>query len=276
MNFDEHGLPRPERFQAERPARSRITAGRIVALVAVIVGSVGAAFAVQYAPELEKLLDGNAQQAAKKVLLEALEKADLAERRGDWTAALAAYERVAQLAPRWVGSHVARSTVLARMERYTDAIAACDDGLALAPGLPLLLNNRAYFRSMARVDVPAALADIEQALQEGPNAGYLDTRAYIHYLLGNFDRAAADYETALRLIRSGEHGRESEQSLGEILFHRGLLRKARGDAQGMTADFAAARRRGFRISAEPPPLVPPKLKTAPAATPAPDAEPMRT
>jgi tetratricopeptide (TPR) repeat protein len=76
-----------------------------------------------------------------------------------------------------------------------------------------MLNGYAYNAALANVDLDAALADIEEALdlvsdQRGlgkddladAKASFLDTRGYIHYRRGEYSPAIADIEQSLKLF----------------------------------------------------------------------------
>ncbi len=255
MDLDEHGLPRPEDFHARRRS-SQVTKTRLAALLAVIVASGLAALAIAYAPDLEKIFDAQLGGRGARARRGAELGRELARAMDakDWSKADALSDKLCRGNPMNPQAHILRAEVLSRLDRHQEAIAACTTGLALTPDDPLLLNNRAYFRALARVEMKEALADIEAALGIARNPSYLDTRGYILYLSGKFDAAAKDYDDALRAIDIGELGQEPADSAGEILFHRGLLRKATGDAAGMKRDFAAARARGFAWKIEPMPL----------------------
>jgi tetratricopeptide (TPR) repeat protein len=129
-------------------------------------------------------------------------------------------------------------------------------------------NNRAYARALANIDLEEALADVEKALAIEPdNAAYLDTRGYLHHLLGNNEAALADLDRAVEEIakerrmrfEAGEQAkqegvspelveqmeREFEQNQSVIYHHRGLVHQALGNAEKAEADNKLAEDLGY-------------------------------
>lgn len=131
------------------------------------------------------------------------------------------------------------------------------------------LNLISYFRSLAKVDLEAALADIDMALTQTPGRWeYRDTRAWILFQLGRFPEALEEANTAvelsaaeLKLSETGiwnqliawangspqpvaEDGLLSRQeaspllwSAGVIRFHRGKILEAMGKAAEADQDW---------------------------------------
>lgn len=63
---------------------------------------------------------------------------------------------------------------------------------------PTMLNQLAYFRSLAAVDLDRALADINQALEHYPeNEAFRDTRAWVLFQMGKPVEALEDAEFAV-------------------------------------------------------------------------------
>ena len=64
-----------------------------------------------------------------------------------------------------------------------------------------------------------------------PNAAdTMDSRGFVYLKLGEFDKALADYEAALRLT----------PALASSLYGRGVAKMRKGDEAGAAADFKAA------------------------------------
>jgi tetratricopeptide (TPR) repeat protein len=178
-----------------------------------------------------------------------------------------------------------RMTVLQRLGRHADALAdadriveivenapnrAIDRGNGQIVTLPLALNNRAYAHALAERDLERGLADIERAFallgSEG-DAALLDTRGYLHYLLGNVDAALSDMERSVQLaeadqlnfqaIRTAqwqrgvdprfleEQGELLDQSLAVHYHHRGLVYQQLGREAEAEKDFTRAEQLGY-------------------------------
>lgn len=68
---------------------------------------------------------------------------------------------------------------------------------------PHILNQLAYMRSLAILDLDTALADIDRALEEFPKRGaFRDTRAWVLFQMGRPLEALADVEQAIESIES--------------------------------------------------------------------------
>lgn len=64
---------------------------------------------------------------------------------------------------------------------------------------PVALNDIAYTRSLARVDLEAGLLEIDQALQFMPDEpAFRDTRAWLLYQLGRYPEALVDADFAVK------------------------------------------------------------------------------
>lgn len=79
----------------------------------------------------------------------------------------------------------------------------------------LLLNAMAYTRARAGRDLQQALEEINQAvaLLSEPNEQILDTRGFIHHLLGNDREARDDMEVAVQLAEQDWRERQHEDRL---------------------------------------------------------------
>jgi tetratricopeptide (TPR) repeat protein len=264
MEFDRFGLPKGQDFD-ERPPRTspRITPGRIATLL-IVLGIAGAGAAlVEFGPEwLEGRDKDRRAQMAGAWQAQANHVMGL-HRIGKDDEALAECDKLIRMAPRMLGPYGLRSSIYAKLGRYREAIDDCNFVLRHVPDDATSLNNRAYFRAMARQDIPAALRDIERSLKlAGEIPAYLDTRAYLHYLNGDFKAALADYD---RILENPDFGakdapvaaaadRDADDSFAEIYFHRGLVYKQLGKQKEKEADYARARALGHVIQEEPPPL----------------------
>lgn len=145
----------------------------------------------------------------------------------NYDAASAALDKAAKLAPKSVHLRELRRALLIRQGRGAEVLAQMD--AELTPSAEAL-NSRCWTRATLNVQLDRALDDCEAALRLQPlNAGYLDSRALVHFRAGRFARAIADYDAALK----------TNPGIAASLFGRGLTRAAMG-GDG-SADFAAAR-----------------------------------
>jgi len=296
MNLDEFGFPKPADFD-EKAARVRregvVTGPRLLLLVGAVLIALAGAAIVEFSPEIERKLTqalnlkNRDPQIIQQGLMAAIQErrfADAAElcgklvtmnphndklrlfqaqlfmQAGQNKKALAVCDEVVSNRPKDPGPLNIKASILAKLKDYKRAIKACDSVLDLDPDDPTGLNNRAYFRAMARTDLKEALDDVQKALQAEPdNETFLDTRAYLFYLFGRFDDALADYN---RILGDGGRRARGIEDVGEIFFHRGLLYKHMGNDRKKQEDFDRAKRSGFAIEDEPPPLVTKGVKKA--------------
>ncbi|HVJ81054.1 MAG TPA: hypothetical protein VNC50_08295, partial [Planctomycetia bacterium] len=238
MEFDRFGLPKGQDFD-ERPSRlaPRITPGRVATLLIVIgVAAVGAAL-VEFGPDW----------------LEGRDKDRRAQLAGAWQAqanhvmglhkigkddqALAECDKLIRMAPRMLGPYGLRSSIYAKLGRYKEAIDDCNFILRHHPEDATSLNNRAYFRAMARQDIPAAMRDVERSINlAGELPAYLDTRAYLHYLNGDFKSALADYD---KILENPDFGAKDAVEIADC-DGRALKRWRRGVGPAVAKDRHAS------------------------------------
>ncbi|GIW92966.1 MAG: hypothetical protein KatS3mg110_1007 [Pirellulaceae bacterium] len=137
------------------------------------------------------------------------------------------------------------------------------------PAVPfhVIWNSLAYMRALANQELDKALEEINLALAQQPdNAAYLDTRGYIYYRLGHYNKALADLERAVELAH--KEWRELEKQLQQlrdlrvdprpidrqrvelrrnyavILYHRALVHDLFDEAKA-TQDYEEIRQLGF-------------------------------
>lgn len=192
----------------------------------------------------------------------------------DYSAALAACEQAAQLAPDDVRMLYERSQVLQHLGRGADAVA---DWKRIAElneqherlSVERVWNGLAYARAIANLELDAALADAQKAVEREPNsAELLDTRGYILYRMGKHTEARQDldkavtryealWETAQRTAAKGPAAgsgeaalspdvlRELALGLAVMRYHRALVLDALGEKDNAEADRARVRELGF-------------------------------
>lgn len=140
-------------------------------------------------------------------------RAEIKKQLKDLEGSLRDYNKLVELRPRYAQAYMHRSVVLQRLKRHREAIDDLTQAMKLstAERATLPKNNRAYARAIAGVELEEAFKDIEEAIAEDadrhdtrdhldhPNAAYLDTRGYLHLLLGRPEQALADFDLAIKI-----------------------------------------------------------------------------
>lgn len=149
----------------------------------------------------------------------------------DLEGSLSDYNELIATSPQYF-EYLGRSVVLQRLGRHGEAIDDLTKAIELGPeGAPTPLNNRAYARALAKVDLEPALEDVQRAIdavdesirsfelalqpdliefgptqasfqlaeKKGDKASYLDTRGFLYYLLGRHQEALDDLNQAIDL-----------------------------------------------------------------------------
>jgi tetratricopeptide (TPR) repeat protein len=119
-----------------------------------------------------------------------------------------------------------------RLDRFDSAIVNYDEWIAAHPDdsrQPDALNGRCWARALAGRDLPQALKDCDTALRRMKQANFFDSRGLVDLRMGQYDRAIADYDEALKL----------DPKIAWSLYGRGLAKRHKGDAAGK-ADMDAA------------------------------------
>jgi tetratricopeptide (TPR) repeat protein len=270
--------------RSARPLRRRLLLGAVFALLAVLLLGdprqlLDHARAIWWLDRAEeKLLEddfdaalANVERAFDYVSDERphayYARAQIRLQAGDWRGALADYNAVIEGAPNFAAAYSGRGEAKRRLGMNREAIEDLNRAVALSPDTdPLPLNQRAYCRALAGVELPLALADIERALElaEHPEAALLDTRGFIQYQLGNLDAARDDMARAIALTenflqklreapqyqrlspeRRARWDRLLDESLAVMLHHRGLIRQALGREDLARQDQERAEELGF-------------------------------
>jgi len=206
----------------------------------------------------------------------------------DFAGSLADFEHIIKANPGYADAYAYRSRVAQRQGRYADAVPDLTKALELSTATePEPWNNRAYGRALAKVELPEALTDVERALKllklHAPKvpdsnanaellrtdhrlkeASYLDTRGYVHHLLGNQEQALEDLNRAIELhkdcrkvfVAAAEKaelsapqledlGKEFDQVDAVMLHHRGLVQQALGHEKEADADLQWSEELGY-------------------------------
>lgn len=100
-----------------------------------------------------------------------------------------------------------------------------DKALALNPNDEQVLNNYAYFLSLAKQDLTKALDMAQRVVKKHPKNGtYLDTLAWVLYQLHRYEEAASYLEEALKSEK--EPSEVLMEHYGDILFRLGKVEDA--------------------------------------------------
>ncbi len=219
----------------------------------------------------------------------------LLEEEPDLEAALADFNHVLEADPHYSTGYSRRSFVYQRQAFMADDPAEAKKLHALAiedlrqalPDVPQndpeFLNQLAYARALAGIDLEQALEDINRALRgvdaerllarvkassSDPMelqaawraAGMLDTRGYIEQQLGKNEAALIDMDHALNLLDAAAKPfaarfqdaqvrdaflKREEQTRAVLLHHRGLIHQALGNKDQAKADLDLADELGF-------------------------------
>jgi len=133
--------------------------------------------------------------------------------------------------PNYISAYRARSRALQRSGNVAGAIADLDAAARLAPADMAVVHTRCWVRASAGVDLEAALADCNRALEAQPdNPGWLDSRGLVHLRRGDLAAAFADYDMAVRLEPVDAHQ----------LYGRGITHLRGGQTAEGEADLQAA------------------------------------
>lgn len=159
-------------------------------------------------------------------------------KRKNYRQAFADFDRSIELRP-WRADYVKNRALVYRLVgNYAAALRDADTVLSVATHDPDNFVLRASIR-LALEDYRGALADLDRALAvDGESVAARANRGLVNYRLRRFDDALRDFDAALAL----------EPASAETLFNRGLTYVARGEMSRAEADFAGARRLGYRLT----------------------------
>jgi predicted aspartyl protease len=116
-----------------------------------------------------------------------------------------------------------------------------DTLLAESPNDAAALNDRCFWRGIAKTDLDGALDDCDKSLRLEPGmATALDSRAFVLFQQGKYQEALNAYDAALAV----------DPHQAPSLLMRGYARAKLGDLAGKDADIAAARKDDPNILAE--------------------------
>jgi len=187
------------------------------------------------------------------------------------------FNQLIKLSPYFATGFAGRARTLQRLGRHQEAIDDYSSAIRLsAEDDDGPWNARAYARALARIDLEAALEDVERAIRmrneraEGEGfkepaiATYLDTRGYILHLLGHEKEALTDLDKAIEQTENERELWEAkldsstenpdlvslqklafEQTLAVMYHHRGEIHQAMGHDALSSHDLNKADTLGF-------------------------------
>ncbi|HWB09936.1 MAG TPA: tetratricopeptide repeat protein [Pirellulales bacterium] len=142
----------------------------------------------------------------------------------DVDGSLADFDQVLRSDRKNASAYMGRSVAYQRLHRHREAVDDLTQAISMLPGDPTALNNRAYARAVGGIELDAALADVQQAIDiidrelgpeeavqldlrshlqnawiNGRKAAYLDTRGYVYFLQEKYDLALKDFNKAIEL-----------------------------------------------------------------------------
>ena len=131
-----------------------------------------------------------------------------------------------------------RSSVLATSGRIEEAVSELEALVAQQPGDPEILNWLCWQRVMANVQIEAALANCNEAIEMDPDReGVIDSRGWAKIRLGRYREAIEDFDRSLAI----------SPQLDSSLYGRGLAHLRLGETEAAQADLARARLLSFDI-----------------------------
>jgi tetratricopeptide (TPR) repeat protein len=126
--------------------------------------------------------------------------------------------------PKWVSAMSALATVYDGLKEYLASDSLYEAAIALDSTNVLLLNNFAYSLSERGVRLDEALTMSQEALENDPeNGAYLDTMGWIHFKLGNYEKAIDYIQQALD---KRPDNAEVMEHLGDVYEKLGQFEKA--------------------------------------------------
>ncbi|HEV2970338.1 MAG TPA: tetratricopeptide repeat protein, partial [Pirellulales bacterium] len=146
------------------------------------------------------------------------------ERRGQWHAAIASYERTVEIKPHCVEAHEALAALLARLRQLDEARQHYEQAVALVPDNHRIQTNLgALLQELGQLE--AAIACHERALRIAPDCLEAHVNlAAARMKLRQFDAAAAGLERALEFLPESI---ELHNRLGHALLSIGRLADAK-------------------------------------------------
>ena len=158
-------------------------------------------------------------------------RARLFRDKGEIERALADFDHSLRLAPSEYRDAYARGNIHFDRRDFPRALSDYDHALQWNSKYAAALNARCLTRAIVG-RAQEGLADCEESLRHRPgDAPTLDSRAFCHLKLGEFDAAIDGFTVALG----------ADPRLANSLYGRGIAKRKKGDESGAQSDIAAAR-----------------------------------
>ena len=123
--------------------------------------------------------------------------------------------------------------VLELAGRHDEANAEIGAAIEKRPSLAALRDSRCWFNALRGQELDSALEDCDKAIELASDpAGYIESRAMVHFRAGRLKEALTDLDGALAI--------DPEMSLSR--FVRGLVLARQGDKPGSARELAVARK----------------------------------
>lgn len=148
---------------------------------------------------------------------------------GKFELALADYDQALQIFPNSVTSITNRGNIFLFLSRFEEAVEEFSKAIELNPNYANAYNSRGYAYAMQE-DYVHALPDIKQALQFQPNSPeILDSLGFVYAGLGDYERALVAYNRGLELDPDSENSYHSYQGRGNVHYRLGNFEQAIAD-----------------------------------------------
>jgi TolB-like protein/Tfp pilus assembly protein PilF len=172
----------------------------------------------------------------------------IARRQGHWEQCTRNLDRAIELDPRGVLLILGVGDTHNFQRHFSEAAAAYDHGLRVAPGDPTFRLRRAQVDFDSRADIQPTHEVIQSIITEDPSASYVIADQWFDLALCQRDAT----EMASALASLSPEGRQWTNVAVPRSFCEGLVARARGDSTAAAKAFTAARAETERIVREQP------------------------
>ena len=172
----------------------------------------------------------------------------IARRQGQWEQCTRNLDRAIELDPRGVLLILGVADTHNFQRHFSEAAAAYDRGLTVAPGDPTFRLRRAEVDFDSRADIQSMHEVIQSIVTEDPSASYVIAEPWLEVALCRRDAA----EMASALASLSPEGTQWTNVAVPRSFCEGLVARARGDSTAAEKAFTAARAETERIVREQP------------------------